>query len=518
MPWGWNTPCAIIYDEARSMLYYTLSGSIWRMSVTEAGLGQPEEFGDMPLEAYNDSAAVLLHDLYIVSAYNGVVGRDVTIEKLPEQRLRVQNYAYIEPIRDAYYPFTDANPEYMVAIQNGSGGENILQDMMNRSSDVDIYTLEVATSQYAALYDRGFMAELGGSEALSSAVSAMYESVQNAVKKDGEIYALPLGVYSDTQSMNVELLTGKLGYTEDDIPRDWPALFALLNDIVSSGKLEEFPEVTLMMPGYTQRDAKYQFFYQMMNSYFLWLDQSEENLMRGSDVLMAACEAFEAVNWAALGLPEEFDYEDDEAWRYEPENILMDSTSIDPRYYYEESQTPLVLAIAEGEPQLIGFDLRAAFVNPFSNHREAAVEYLETAYNLLEQGIKIALIPGENEPVENKYFEENLKGYDDNIADMEAQLADEALTDEETREMLMQSIEDMKTYREEYMERGKWDISPEAIERYREFAQYGVATRASIWESGTYSQIFQYIDGAMTAQQLCQEMEKTMQMQRLEGM
>ena len=126
-------------------------------------------------------------------------------------------------------------------------------------------------------------------------------------------------------------------------------------------------------------------------------------------VLLALCQAFEGVDWAALGLPEEFDYEEDNGWEYEPENILMDNTSIDPRYYYEAQQTPLVLAVAEGEPQLIGFDLRAAFVNPFSKHREAATEYIETAYSLLDHGVKVALMPGENEPVENKYFEENLK-------------------------------------------------------------------------------------------------------------
>ena len=515
---NWNMPCAIAFDEARGMIYYALGGSVWRMRVTEEGLGSPEEFGDMPLEVYSDSSAVLLDNYYILSSYEGVVGRDVDMDTLPEQRLRVMNMGYVEQVKQAYFDFTDAHPEYMVSISDGSSADTILQDMMNRSSDVDIYTLEVATSQFAALYNRGFMAELGGNEAISSAVSAMYESIQDAVIKDGEIYALPMSVYSDAMSMNIQLLTEKLGYEEKDIPSDWPALFALFGNIVSSGKLEEFPEVTLMMPGYTQRDAKYNFFTQMMSSYFLWLDQSEENLMRGSEVLLALCQAFEGVDWAALGLPEEFDYEEDNGWEYEPENILMDNTSIDPRYYYEAQQTPLVLAVAEGEPQLIGFDLRAAFVNPFSKHREAATEYIETAYGLLDHGVKVALMPGENEPVENKYFEENLKNYDENIADMEKQLADESLTDEETREMLMQSIEDMKGYREEYIENGKWDISPEAIERYRRFAAYGAVTRASVWESGAYSQIYQYLDGAMTAQQLCQELEKTMQMQRLEGM
>lgn len=45
----YDTPSGISYDEARGKLYYVLSGSVWRMDVTEDGLGEPEEFGDMPL-------------------------------------------------------------------------------------------------------------------------------------------------------------------------------------------------------------------------------------------------------------------------------------------------------------------------------------------------------------------------------------------------------------------------------------------------------------------------------------
>ena len=518
---SWNTPCAILYDEARGMLYYTLSGSVWRMSVTEAGLGQPQEFGDMPLEAYSDSAAVLLGDLYIVSAYDGVVGRDVTISQLPEQRLRVDNGAYIESIRQAYYPFTDQNPAYMVSIQSGSGADNILQDMMNRSPDVDIYTMSMSDSAFFALYNRGFMAELGASDAIRAYTDALYESLSSEVTREGEIYAVPMTLYTGAQAINKTLLTDKLGYGEEDMPTSWPQLFALLSDIASSGKLEEYPEVSILSPGYTQRDARFNFFNSMLESYFLWLDQSEENLMRGSEVLLEVCRAFETIDWAALGLPEEFDFEDDMAWEYVPENILFENTSVQPRYYYEEAMEPVVLAIAEGEPQLMGLEVTAVFVNPFSQHREMAIAYLEQAIALMDETERIALMPGENTPIESRYYEENLASYDETIAELEAQLKEQQEADdpdEEAIDMLTGSLEDFRSYREEYMETGRWEVSEADIARYRKYASYGVVTRASVWSSGAYTQIAQYLDGAMTAQQLASELEKTLQMQRLEGM
>ena len=41
--------------------------------------------------------------------------------------------------------------------------------------------------------------------------------------------------------------------------------------------------------------------------------------------------------------------------------------------------------------------------------------------------------------------------------------------------------------------------------------------KSSVWSSGAYEQVDQYIGGTMSAQQLASELEKTLQMQRLEG-
>ena len=174
---GWSAPAGIAYDEARGMIYYELGGSVWRMAVSEDGLGEPQEFGDMPLDVYTDSSAVVLGDLYILASYDGVVGRDVTAEKMPDEKLRIVNRAYINEIKTAYYDFTDAHPEYMVSISDSTSTDTLLQDMMNRSPDVDIYSLSMTSGTFSALMNRGFMAELSGSETLSAEVGAMYDSV-----------------------------------------------------------------------------------------------------------------------------------------------------------------------------------------------------------------------------------------------------------------------------------------------------------------------------------------------------
>ena len=75
----------------------------------------------------------------------------------------------------------------------------------------------------------------------------------------------------------------------------------------------------------------------------------------------------------------------------------------------------------------------------------------------------------------------------------------------------------MKGYREDFLENGRWDVSPEAIERYRAQAAMLTLQKESIWGSDAYTQVQQYLDGALSAQQLASELEKTLQMRRLEG-
>ena len=511
---GWSAPAGIAYDEARGMIYYELGGSVWRMAVSEDGLGEPQEFGDMPLDVYTDSSAVVLGDLYILASYDGVVGRDVTAEKMPDEKLRIVNRAYINEIKTAYYDFTDAHPEYMVSISDSTSTDTLLQDMMNRSPDVDIYTLSLTDSAFTALMNRGFLSELSSSDTLSAEVGAMYDSIQNAVMKDGELYAVPMYLYANCLTINEKLLTEKLGYTQEQMPKTWAEVFGLLSDLAATHKLEEYPEVSLLGPGYIESDVKSNFFAMMMNSYYVWLDADEANLTRAGGVLEGLCEAFEAIDWSAFGLPTE--YEENGEWEYVEENILFSNDNVQPGYYRSESFEPLLLSIADGEPPMISTEISVAFVNPFSTHREAAIEYLELTFSKIDKTTRIALMPGENEPILSPWYEENLKYYDETIADYEAQLADEKL-DEENRDMLEQSLADMKQWREEYEKKGQWQVSAEDIERYREYAQYLVPMRSAIWNDGGYSQISQYMDGAITAKQLCSEMEKTLQMQRLEG-
>ncbi len=183
-------------------------------------------------------------------------------------------------------------------------------------------------------------------------------------------------------------------------------LLTILADISNNKRLEETPEVMIAEPGYAKDDFRYQMFQKMLTDYFTWLDASEENLTRGTQALLDLCEAFEAIDWDNLGLAE--DYEDSENMMYNGSDALINWTRLSVYNYVgadEEQATPVALSVVEGEKPLVGQIVTFAFINPFSEHRDEAAEYLADAWALERKEDLIMLSPEMNEPVLNSYYE-----------------------------------------------------------------------------------------------------------------
>ena len=512
----YETPTSICYDAARSKVYYVLSGSVWRMDISDSGFGTPEEFGDMPINSYSNSnsPAVLMGDWYVVSSYDGVVGRDVTLDKLPAQRLRISNGGYVSCTQTAYYAFTDKHPEYMVSISDSSEEDTLLQSMMNRDSSVDIFTISSTSSVLSALRSRGYLAELNSSEKLMKEIGTLYPFIQDFCMKDGNLYLLPIDGFAYTLTIDTKTLTEKLGYTESDIPTSWKQFFELLADIADNRKLEDVPEVSISNLGSTRDDFRSQLFTMMLNNYNTWLEQDDANLSKGTPVLLELCAAFEKVDWDNLGLPEEYD---SESWTIYSDKTatLFGTNNVSASNYIsaEGDELSIPLSVVDGEEPVIDMTMTVAFVNPFSENRDAAVEYLEDMWDCIDRTDKLNMDPNDNEPVINRYYETNLKNIQNSIDESKKSL--EKMTDEEARESLQSDIASMEEWLKEYEQSGKYDVTPEQIARYREAADQLVVARSNIYDS--YDQVSQYLDGVITANQFATQMEKTLQMQRLEG-
>ena len=156
-----------------------------------------------------------------------------------------------------------------------------------------------------------------------------------------------------------------------------------------------------------------------------------------------------------------------------------------------------------------------AVINPFSEHRELAQEFLRAIYDTLDEEVLYNLSDALNEPRRYDLYEENLaevnKMLEDERAAMEKAEPVDKPAHQETIDQLEKTLEDM--------EANSWMISPESLEWYRSHAQNLHVMRYDYTDEadGLYDQAEQLIQGRLSPADFLSAMDQKIRMMALEG-
>lgn len=512
---GWSYPTGMAYDADDNDLYYMLNGELYRLN--DMDISAPESIAAVNVEGWSDSPAIVTEDnYYICSDYQTVIIRNTDPSQRSEQSITVYT-AYCDIMDQAYYDFTAANPDVEVVL--ATSYEDVTQAMLNQSSAVDVYTISVNSQDYSALFKRGYMAELDGSSIITGFVGEMYPQLQDVLTGDSGVVAVPVEMWASCMSYNVGAFEA-LGLTEDDVPTSWPEFLALLQRLPEI--MGEDCEFSVVDPYYTQGDLRNSLFYSIISDYMLYLQQDGVEFAFDTEVLRSVLTELEKVDFAALGLPEEYG-DDDVYYTYDQETILFSTYSdvtCETYSYASEYARPMPLAMEVGGQPVVNASLTVAFVNPYSENRDLAIEYLECAVDNINPVQRANMCPGYNEPVENSYYQEALDNYDENIASIEEELA-KAETEEE-REQWQEQLDDMQKWRDEYEQNYRWSASEESIAFYRNYAQYLTPSQYIGFDDEAsqefYSLISQYVEGSIDLDTFLTTIDKKIRMMVLEDM
>ena len=498
------------YDPQSDCFYYDGNGELFRVE------GMNPETA-VAVAAYPVSYAnymcVASDGNLLVSDYESIWKINTDPDARPEQSLTVQ-HNYNMAMEEASVAFQQAHPEVEVVLAQSAG--DIVQAMMTQTTSPDIYTLYVNSSEYSAVFERGFMAELTGSEILSGIAESVYPAIQEVIMKDGEVYGLPVEMYGSVYQSYSPAAFERIGLTEEDVPTTWMEFFDLLARLPEY--LENDPDVSVFDPYMTQENLRYSLFSSLLDNYMLYISQPGNEFSFDTPLFRELMAAFEAIDYEALGIPEEYDDSSVNNYVYDETRILFLDYGSFGAYVPNGNQESLYLALDEGIDPMVPVNLQVAFVNPYSENRELAIEYLESASERLDDMLRIHMMPGENEPLPNSYYEEGLKSYDDQIASLQQQLEN---AEEVDRQALETQLEEIQGYREDYEKNNQYDASAESIAKYRDSAQYiVVATNIGMDEetsSEYYEQRNQYLDGAITLDEFIRNIDQKLQMIVLEG-
>ena len=500
-------PNPVGYDAQSDAFYYEANGELMR--VVGADVEAAASVAACPT-SYPNCMAVAADGNLLLSDYETLWKVNTNPEERPEARLIVQ-YNYNSAMEAARVAFQQAHPEVEVVLAQSPG--DVVQSMMTQVTTPDIYTLSVSSPEYSAVFGRGYMAELTGSEILSDFAAAVYPAIQEMIQKDGEVYGLPLEAYGFGDLSYSPEAFERLGLTEEDVPANWMDFFDLLGRLPDY--LENDPDVTVFETYLTVGDLRYMLFSALMDSYMLYISQPENEFSFDTPLFRELMAAFEAVDFEALGVSEEGS--GDYVYNAESTMFYTYGSSFSP-YVTGDVPQMLYLGLDEGMQPLVSTDVTVAFVNPFSQNRDLAIEYLECASEQVDAIMRITMMPGENEPVLNPYFEETLESYDEQIASLETQLAN---AEEVDKQALEATLEEVKGYRDDFEKNNQYNASEESIAAYREVAGYMVVSTYLGMDSETsneyYEQRNQYINGAITLDEFIRNIDQKLQMIVLEG-
>ena len=518
---GQGYPDGLVYRTDNDTLYFAMNGELWALPGMDAE--RLESVASLPVEASYDVRPILTSEgYYITGNYEAVVRRNTDPALRSDVRLTVQRN-YNPSINSAYYAFSAEYGDVDVVMVEQV--EDVVQAMMNRSSDVDIYCLGVDSAEYEAVYSRGYMAELTESEELSAFIDSLYPFAREACVKDGELLGVPVEFYANSMGYDPEAFA-RLGLTEEDVPKTWADFFGSLESLAA--KIAEEPGMTLFEGFSDYETARMTFLSAMITDYMNYISLPENEFAFDTEAFRAALAAYEAVDWSNLGLPAP-NVDDglgasgviEIGGRTEHNILYSPYTNVSADGYTARSAfRPMLLSFVEGEQPHISATVFIAFVNPFSEHRDIAVSFLETALEELDDLTRIHLCPDENEPVRSPWYEDNLKGFDQSVANAEEQLA-KAETEEE-RQAYEELVEEYKQYREDYLKYDAWTASEESIAIYREYAP-SIRVKRNIGMGGENSEAFhelqqQYMDGMISADEFIRGVDGKLQMMMKEGM
>ena len=449
------------YAPDTDTLYMARDGELWKGPL--ADLTKLEAVNDCPL---SDCRITELSNGFVLAwNSNNILLRNTDPAVRGTVALHVEdNTGYNQTMSETVFTLNEKRGDLSVIIrqQNSWRAQStVLTDMMNKDAGTDIYVLPYAGTNFNALKKRGYLADLSDNAEIAESVNRMYPYIQDALKQDGKIIAVPIGLTGDTFGFNYGAWE-KIGGTEEELPKTWNQFLDWLEKLPE--RLEG-TEVNMIEDPYMGENLSGMFFSDMLYQYQMLMDGKGEEIVFNTPMLAGLLERVNNIDYRDLGMKS---YEDLDGGGYTimiDGNYILTNRTVPPMGdRYNEYGFPLALSFEENEDPIVPVQIYVACVNPYSEHAAEAKEFLALAMENLDLESQYAFFTDKTEPMRYSFYERERKNMDKWLEDAKKQ-AEEA---EEGAERIG-AEESVKNLEEEIkkMEETYWEISPKRLARFQ---------------------------------------------------
>ena len=447
------------YDREKNTIYYVCDGELFAQPMAEGQ--QAESVNECGIMA---DGLLATADGYIIAwTYSAALARNTDPTKRANVTLRVSNSGSNWQLEDAVLDMNESRGDMSVVLKSmeNSISSDVLQAMMNQEDYIDVYILSYESKEFDALRNRNYLTDLSDNKDIAAAVDRMYPYFQEAVKQDGKIICTPVQLTGQVLGVNLKTWA-KLGGTEEELPKTWGQLLDWLEKdvperLVGSDGIKVCDSDGMSLKGTMRLLVLYQ--------YQMWMDAKGGEYQFNTPFLKDLLSRIDNLNTDALGMKEEFDEED-----YGIIYGGMDTINPLLQTYAQPTAggnwggyVPMILGFEENEEPIVGIEMTAGFVNPYSKHPEEAREFLALIMKNMDTTSNATLFTDKAEPVLNEYNKDWVESTRQWVEEVEERL--KKAEEGEEKEDLERSLEDAKAQYEmaqEYL----WDISPDDIAIY----------------------------------------------------
>ena len=275
--------------------------------------------------------------------------------------------------------------------------------------------------------------------------------------------------------------------------------------------------VDLFYSGMTESDARWQLFGQIFSTYLNYVAATMDVQKYDTELMRSLMEKLERIDFGALGLAPDVEDAATQVIERSEDGQLFDLNMGMSFGNYYSNYTPLNMALDADTPAILSLELYAAFVNPFSEEPELAVEFLEDLVQNLGEETWYNFRPDLTEPIRRPDGDDYIKYAQEYYDEVKKQYDEAEPADRQAMEEVLADAEDWLSQ----AERDSWLIGAEQIEWFRANDDY-LTVVGDNWlysdSSGeAYELMQQYADGQIDARQFLQSVEKKARMMQLEG-
>ncbi|NLO84075.1 MAG: hypothetical protein GX096_01395 [Clostridiales bacterium] len=381
---------------------------------------------------------------------------------------------------------------------------------------IDIMTLNAEKEPIARVFKKGYAADLSAYPEIMEMASRMNPAITSALMQDGKLYAVPIRVSGFGLGYTPSVIR-QLGMTEDDLPKTMLELLEFVANFQADYG-DEHEDVTV----FDHFGIRNYLLSRMMTLYVNQQLRDAEDIRFDTPLFRSLLAAHAQIGFA------EFDpYERYGEAAYDMPEVLESTNQMKELFFFNadhaspngfdasSDRMPLILAVEEGKEPLTDIQIEVMMVNAQSGHMEDAAFYITEYMKNYGAELSIILYPDQNTPAPNPNYEEEVEEIKSDIEKTKRSLESASAENKAEYEDALRNLE------EKLAATGsrKMLISEDEIALFREISSPYFCVKQD-WMENADEDIDmlreQYLQKAIDADTFIRELDKRMNMMRLE--